>query len=140
MNLVYVGKEVRLNFSNDFYARYRHGKYLDYFPLAAALVESPPEGRVLAFESRIVCALSDVDATTASTQFSGVLRASTDGVEDHAYLREIHAIVVDPVDDTSARLLYAYLQASPGWHASRFGRLALYLRPTPPAPHPDVTP
>ena len=127
-NLVYVGREIALNFSKDFYASYRRGGWREYLDLAGELAKKPPRGRVMAYRARVVCALADVEAVRPPYHPETRFRPSVDGLARYVKDRNVSAIVVDGGDAESARLLGDFIaQGSLDWKLkSSFGKLALY--------------
>jgi hypothetical protein len=127
-NLVYVGREIALNFSKDFYASYRKGGWREYFDLAGELAKKPPRGRVMAYRARVVCALADVESVRPPYNPETRFRPSIEEIARYVKDRNVTAVVVDGGDTESSELLSKFIAEGPlDWKLdSSFGKLALY--------------
>lgn len=129
-NVVYSSREIRINFSRDFYKVYRSGKNVDYLTLSKALVADPPKGRILAFLPREVTVFTGLPTAWMSYQYKPTNTYSPTWEHFERFIsdRDVAAIVVDPEYTASADYLSQFVVYGPlQWRqAGCFGRLTLY--------------
>lgn len=135
VNLFYVGREIALNNSHEFYASYRHGRYVDYINLCEALSKDPPAGAIMARQSRVIFALTGIP--TVWLPLGGTMGSLTthEGARDYVRANGVTAVVVDEHDDDSDEAFARFVTGMPPWReAGRYGRLVLYRLDDPPVP------
>lgn len=128
VNLFYIGRELALNFSDDFYSSYKHGKFRDYIGLAADLSREGEGRRVMALHSRVIHALSGVDVEWLPYHPDSAARPTSRDVLRYAAERGITELVIDPEDSGSAEVFGRFVEEYPeiATTGSVFGRLEIY--------------
>ncbi|MCD6406215.1 MAG: hypothetical protein J7M19_10345 [Planctomycetes bacterium] len=135
VNLFYVGREIARNYSSDFYASYKHGRYVDYLDLCGALSKDPPAGAVMARQSRVIFTLTGVPTVWLPLGDTKSPLTTPEGARDYVRANGVTAIVVDEHDDDSDEAFARFVTGMPPWReAGRYGRLVLYRLEEAPVP------
>jgi hypothetical protein len=132
INCFYIGREIALNFSDDFYGAYRHGYYADYVEAADVIRDRRIFGRVLAYRSRITHVLGLAPTAPLPWNPSGAARPSDAELAEYIRASSVQMIIVDPDDAESAERFSALIsERAEEWQLrAEVGRLLLFDRTT----------
>ena len=130
INIVGVGKELARNFSPDFYARYSHGKWVDFISLARNAADVPVTGRVMVTAWGPTHMLTGWEALRTPWRVPEKA-AGMELLRKYCLQNDIR-VIIGRTDDTGAEwaMILHFIDNGPlRWKEfGRFGKLVVYLR------------